>query len=126
MINTTKPTIRREYRKFLTILAFLLGFNTLFSEFAHANDVLVLNEKPVVLYGTSWCSYCKSARAYLRSHNIEFTDYDIETSEIAQKKFKALKGKGVPLIFVGKVRIDGYDEKTLEKALRANGLLPMS
>ncbi|MBN9289211.1 MAG: hypothetical protein BGO43_09900 [Gammaproteobacteria bacterium 39-13] len=115
-----------HYRRFLTLLAFLVGLNFLFCEFAHANDALVLNEKPVVLYGTSWCSHCKNARAYLRSLNVEFTDYDIENSEIAKKKYTALKGKGVPLIFVGTIRIDGFNKKELEKALRDNGLIPNS
>lgn len=123
MIN--KISINR-YQKFLTLLAFLLGLHFNFCEFVHAHDALVLNEKPVVLYGTSWCSHCKNARAYLRSLNVEFTDYDIETSEIAKKKFTALKGKGVPLIFVGTVRIDGFNQKALEKALRDNGLIPAS
>jgi thiol-disulfide isomerase/thioredoxin len=27
----------------------------------------------VVLYGASWCPYCRQARAYLREHDIEYT-----------------------------------------------------
>ncbi len=80
-------------------------------------------EKVVVVYGTSWCGHCKNARAYLTSHNIDFTDYDIDTSDIGKQKFTALNGHGVPLIYVGTQRIEGFKKAQLETALISYGLI---
>lgn len=97
-------------------LAFFLFFASLtFKVFAA--------EQLVVMYSTSWCGHCKAAKAYLTSLHVEYTNYDIETSDIGKQKFQALKGKGVPLIFVGNERIDGFDKPALEKALKDHGLI---
>lgn len=69
----------------------------------------------VVMYGTSWCGYCKKARNYFRSKNIAFTDLDVETNAIAKAKFNALGGRGVPVILVGDMRINGFNEAAFEK-----------
>lgn len=80
-------------------------------------------EQLVVVYSTSWCGHCKNAKSYLNAMHVEFTNYDIETSEVGKQKYQALKGKGVPLIFVGNQRIDGFDKPALEKALKEYGLI---
>lgn len=119
MANTAKQI--HFFRLLLVTLSLHLFF---LSPWAKADEVEAIGEKPVVLYGTSWCSHCKNARAYLDSLGIEYTDYDIEASTIAKQKYLALKGKGVPLIFVGSVRIDGFNPKQIEQALHQQGLLP--
>ncbi len=94
-----------------TLFFFLLSFHAFAAE------------QLVVIYTTSWCGHCKSVKTYLNNLQIPFTNYDIETSDIGKQKFTALKGKGVPLIFVGSDRIDGFDKVALEKALINQGLL---
>lgn len=68
----------------------------------------------VILYGTSWCGYCKKARAYLRGRNIAFTDLDVETDAGARAQFAALGGGGVPVILVGDTRINGFNPPAFE------------
>lgn len=80
-------------------------------------------EQLVVLYTTSWCGHCKSVKTYLDNLHIEYTNYDIGTSDIAQQKYQALHGIGVPLIFVGNRRIDGFNKAALEAALKDHGLI---
>lgn len=70
--------------------------------------------KRVVLYGTSWCGYCKKARAYFRSRNIPFTDLDVENDAGAKVQFNALGGRGVPVILVGDNRINGFSESVFD------------
>lgn len=70
--------------------------------------------KSVVLYGTSWCGYCKKARAHFRSRNIAFTDLDIETDASAKALFEALGGRGVPVILVGDTRINGFSQPVFD------------
>lgn len=69
----------------------------------------------VVMYGTSWCGYCKKARIYFKSNNIDFTDLDVETNATAKAQFNALGGGGVPVILVGNMRINGFNETTFEE-----------
>jgi glutaredoxin-like YruB-family protein len=77
----------------------------------------------VVVYGTSWCPYCKRAREYLTSKNIEYTDYDIEKSEIGAQQYQTLNGRGVPLIMIGNTKIEGFNPEIVNQALVANGLM---
>lgn len=74
-------------------------------------------KKKVVMYSASWCGICKSARNYMRSNNIRFTEYDIETSEKGRKDYAKFGGKGVPVIFVGEQRMNGFTAGRLEKML---------
>lgn len=62
----------------------------------------------VVMYSTSWCGYCKKARKHFTSKNIAFTEYDIEKNARAKKEYDALNGRGVPVILVGKQRMNGF------------------
>lgn len=78
-------------------------------------------ERHVRLYGTQWCGYCRQAREYLKSRNIPFDDIDIDASDRGRQQFAQLDGKGVPLILVGRQRLDGYDKTRLESMLRAAG-----
>lgn len=105
-----------------------IGFLLLFSfacalVHAPAYSAQKQSQTKVVVFGTSWCGYCAKTRDYLQSAGIAFTDYDIETSVEGAKKYHALHGKGVPLIVVGKQRIDGFNVEALNEALTQEGLL---
>jgi glutaredoxin len=65
----------------------------------------------VVIYSTTWCGYCKKAKAYFTRNNIAFTDYDIEHSAQAKQSYDAFGGNGVPVIFVGESRMNGFSEE---------------
>ena len=62
----------------------------------------------VVLYSTSWCGICARARNYFNANNIEFSEYDVETTQKGFDDFRRFGGRGVPLIFVGSRRMDGF------------------
>jgi len=71
----------------------------------------------VVMYSTPRCGYCRRAKAFFNKHDVKFTDYNVASSKDAKKKFKALNGKGVPLIFIGDKRIVGFDKPIIKNAL---------
>lgn len=108
MLSTRTVVIRLAI-----VLSLIMGFLT----------PLQAKEKAVVLYSTSWCTYCKQVREYLKSEGVAYTEYDIESSDEAKRKFQAVKGQGVPLIFVGQTRLDGFDRNDLHAALVKQGLL---
>lgn len=80
----------------------------------------VAGEK-VTLYTTTWCGYCKKARAYLNSRNIPFDDVDVEATDRGRREYREMGGNGVPVIFVGSRRMDGYDQGGLQDMLKAAG-----
>lgn len=69
----------------------------------------------VILYGTSWCGYCKKAREYFNARNIRYVDYDIEHDSTARARFEAFGGRGVPVIFIGNTRMNGFNPGSFEK-----------
>ncbi len=108
------------FRIFLKI-AFSFFALSLVSQ-THAAIAPTYKEKAVVLYGTSWCIYCKESRAYFREHGIDFTDYDVESSPEIQAKFKAMGGAQVPLILIGNERIQGFNPQAIDQALIKAGI----
>jgi glutaredoxin len=76
---------------------------------------------PVKMLATAWCGYCAKARAYMRSRGIPFEELDVEKSAQGKQEYRALKGRGVPIILVGDQRMNGYDQGRLEAMLRAGG-----
>ena len=71
--------------------------------------------KKVVIYTTTWCGFCRKARAYFDAKGIRYTDYDIENSRKGRMDYKRLKGAGVPIIIIGKERMDGFNQSKFEK-----------
>lgn len=71
--------------------------------------------KNVVMYSTSWCGYCKKARKYFKKKNIKFIEYDVEKNSKGKRDYKKLGAKGVPVILVGKKRMDGFSGQGFER-----------
>lgn len=76
----------------------------------------------VIVYGTSWCGYCKQAQAWLKARGIPFEAKDVEedesaASELAAKKQAAGKKNkgGVPWIDTGTELLAGFDVPALER-----------
>ena len=79
------------------------------------------NGRGIKLYTTARCGYCKRARAYLASRALTYTEFDVETSSVGRADYARLKGRGVPIIFVGDQRMDGYSEAGLAQLLQNAG-----
>jgi glutaredoxin len=71
----------------------------------------------VVIYTTPKCGYCARAKAFFSKNGIAYTEYDITTDKKAHERFSNLKGTGVPLIFVGDKRVQGFNEGLLRRLL---------
>lgn len=72
----------------------------------------------VTMYATSWCGYCRKARNYFRQNGISYIEYDIEKDERAKRMYDLLGGKGVPVILVGKKRMNGFSAAGFERIYR--------
>lgn len=87
--------------------------NTYQSTSYETSDVDVGQE--VVMYSADWCGVCKKARRYFRENGVPFTEYDVETSAKGKAGYRKLRGKGVPIILVGKQRMNGFSAKGFER-----------
>ena len=86
---------------------------------ANSNSGSQTNQvEQVVMYSTAWCGYCEKARRYFQDNDIKFTEYDIEKSSNARAKYDKLRGTGIPLIMVGKRRMDGFSVESFERLYR--------
>lgn len=70
--------------------------------------------QPLVLYGTSWCGYCKRARFYLRENNIAYADLDIERNPAAERAYNRLGVSGVPVFVQGDRKLRGFSIASFE------------
>jgi glutaredoxin len=74
----------------------------------------------VQIFTTSWCGYCRKAKAFLRSRGVPFTEYDVEQDSAAARRFRILNpGGGVPVALIGNRQINGFDPAAYEAALGA-------
>ena len=96
------------------------------------NDSL-LNEEPesqkrntkkyrkqkVVMYSPAWCRVCTTAKNYFIKNKIPFSEYDIDKSKKGKSDFKKLKARGVPVILVGKKRLNGFNVSKFKSIYRS-------
>lgn len=80
----------------------------------------------VVLFSTTWCGYCRKARSFFKIKGVPFSEYDVEKDPKARQKMAELAKaagvspaslQGVPIIFVGRHAMSGFDKPRLEKLL---------
>jgi mycoredoxin len=70
----------------------------------------------VVLYATQWCGYCAKTRELLAEDQVAYREIDIETDAAGEAAFKALGGRGVPLLDIKGTLIHGYDPQATRAA----------
>jgi glutaredoxin 3 len=81
--------------------------------------------KPVRLYTTTYCSFCRRAKELLQRRGIAFEEIDV-TADPALRDWlvQTTARRTVPQIFVGEQPIGGYDElRTLDETSRLQALL---
>jgi glutaredoxin len=62
----------------------------------------------VTLYSASWCGVCDRARKHMQQRGVVFVEYDIETSERGRRDYARLDAHGVPVILIGRQRMNGF------------------
>ena len=82
------------------------------------DEATIQHAANVVIYTTQNCGYCKQAKSYFRRKNITYTEYDIEKDREARARHQQMGAKGVPVIFVGNKRMNGFSEQGFEKIYR--------
>ena len=78
------------------------------------------NRKRVVMYSAEWCGVCRRAKSYFKENKISFQEMDIDKSKRAQSEYAKLKAKGIPVILIGKQRMNGFSETGFNKLYNSN------
>lgn len=76
--------------------------------------------KDVVIYTTTWCGVCKSAKSFFEQQGIAYNEYDIEKSAQGKRDYKRMRGRGVPIILVGDQRMNGFDPARFQRLYTAD------
>jgi glutaredoxin len=93
-----------------------------------AEEAAGRGESIVVVYSTTWCGVCKSAKAWLRQQGIPFVERDVEkdpgaSNELASKATAAgVRPSGVPVIDVAGELMVGFDAGALSALVEKKGL----
>ena len=74
-------------------------------------------QSQLVMYATSWCGYCRKARAHLASKGVAYREVDIEASAANNQEFKAYGGRGVPFFVKGGRTMRGFSAEGLDRFL---------
>lgn len=76
-------------------------------------------DNEVELYVTSWCPYCKKAKAFFRQIRVPFKAYDVEKDPAAAARKKKLDTRsGVPFAVINGVHVHGFAPDEYVKALK--------
>jgi len=74
--------------------------------------------KPVVIYTTQTCGYCKMAKEFFQKNNIQYSEYDVGADLARREEMIAKSGQlGVPVILVGDEIVIGFNKPKLMELL---------
>ena len=74
--------------------------------------------KPVVIYSTPTCVYCKAAKEFFKANNISYTEYDVAADAGKRQRMIEKSGQmGVPVIEIGDEIVVGFDKGKLSELL---------
>ena len=73
----------------------------------------------VTIYTTPTCVYCKMAKEYFKANNVECTELNVATDEVARNAMIEKSGQmGVPVIEVDGNIVIGFDQELLAELLK--------
>lgn len=80
--------------------------------------------KPVIIYTTPTCGYCRATKEFFKEHNVAYTEIDVSSNHAKAKEMIEKSGQmGVPVIVIGEGAqeelIVGFDQPRLTAALGA-------
>ena len=105
---------------FILALVFIAIF--LFSKHESVTTVdctpeIIANKPDVVMLGAWWCTYCYQAKKYFQHNDINYCEYDMESTTIGKQLYEENGGGAVPILLIGKYRLQGFNEHQIEQAL---------
>lgn len=73
----------------------------------------------VKVYSTPQCPWCHKAKDFLKTHKIDFQDFDVSKNrEAAQEMVKFSGQMGVPVLNINEELVVGFDENRIRDLLK--------
>lgn len=74
--------------------------------------------KPVAIYTTETCGYCKMAKEYFQKNNVEYQEFNVGTDLAKRQEMIEKSGQmGVPVITIGEDIVVGFNKQRLQEML---------
>lgn len=74
--------------------------------------------KPVSIYTTETCGYCKLAKEFFQKNNVQYSEYDVGRDLAKRQEMIEKSGQmGVPVIFIGDDMVIGFNKPRLSELL---------
>jgi glutaredoxin len=109
VIYSARPPANAKVEKTLTFKELPASAVPVFKP--EATKSVELPSDNIVLYMADWCGYCRKAKAYLVSKNIAYREINIDTEYGKNAFAKVSSAPGIPLLFAGGQRVQGYTEE---------------
>ncbi len=76
------------------------------------------SQSKVIVFTTPTCTYCKSAKRYLREKQVKFKEIDVSKNEKAARDMVRKTGQqGVPQLWINNQPVVGFDRAKIERLL---------
>jgi glutaredoxin-like YruB-family protein len=73
----------------------------------------------VIVYTTEWCPWCRKTKDFLKQHNVEFEEKDVEKDiHAAEEMVEKSEQSGIPVIDIDGKIVIGFNEEALRKLLK--------
>jgi glutaredoxin len=79
---------------------------------------------PVVMFSLSTCPHCADARKYFAAHGIAYSEYAIDQSDDAKRRFEAMDEPAVPVILTAHHKIRAFDPVLIARVFAEDGIVP--
>jgi len=126
--NTTRVTTRtvpkRQKRKGTGLVIVVFIFLSLIFLVRHetVNTIkctpeIIASKPDVIMLGAWWCRYCYRAKDYFQQNNVHYCEYDMENTDIGKQLYQKHGAGPIPVLLIGKYRLNGFSEQQIETAL---------
>lgn len=78
----------------------------------------------VVLYTLASCPVCGVAKQALDAHGVAYAERRLDDAPSLRDDLRALGARSVPLMIVGRHKVEGFDREVFRETLEAESLLP--
>lgn len=79
--------------------------------------------KPVSIYTTETCGYCRMAKEFFQKNNVSYQEFDVGKDLEKRREMIEKSGQmGVPVIMVGDDMIVGFNKPKLEGLLNISAV----
>lgn len=84
-----------------------------------ASKIKAKKKIDIVLYTKNDCKDCDKAKDFLKSKNVDFTEYNMDTDETAVTKRKEIdSGDEVPFAVINRNQVHGFSESVYDRVLK--------